>query len=336
MAPRPFLLLTIDVEEDMPQWRITDPITARNVTALPRLAQLCDSLGIRPTYLCTYPVVTEREPASIVTSLLSNGACEIGAHLHPWNTPPYRGIPGRAVDERSVPYYLSALGPDPFREKLRVLRDAIAGLTGTAPTSFRAGRFGIDGATLAVLPSLGFTVDTSVTPSVAFAEDGGPDFRGAPDHPYHPSRDDVRKPGDLDVLEIPVSISLTRRLPARLRALYFGLPQQTRVRGLLSRDYLRLIDHTWLYPARHDVREMTKAAHVLRDRGAPCLNVFLHSSELMAGLSNDVRTEAQVDRVLARMRGLLKFCLRELDAVPATLEEAGRALRLPTNGAVRA
>ena len=55
----PLLAFTIDVEEDMPDWGITDPITVSNVQALPRLAELCARHGVRPTYLCTYPVATQ-------------------------------------------------------------------------------------------------------------------------------------------------------------------------------------------------------------------------------------------------------------------------------------
>ena len=91
---RPLLLFTIDVEEDMPGWKITDPISTSNVEALPRLADLCSSLGVKPTYLCTYPVVTQPESTRIIRRLNAKGGCEIGTHMHPWNTPPYLGVPG--------------------------------------------------------------------------------------------------------------------------------------------------------------------------------------------------------------------------------------------------
>src|SRR5262245_24988092 len=98
MPPR--LLFTIDVEEDMPGWEITDPISVSNVAALPRLAELCRALGVQPTYLVTYPVAATPESAAILRLLHARGDCEIGTHLHPWNTPPYLGVPGREGDER--------------------------------------------------------------------------------------------------------------------------------------------------------------------------------------------------------------------------------------------
>lgn len=324
---RPFLLLTIDVEEDMPDWKITEPITTSNARALPALQELCDGLGVKPTYLCDYPIVTQDESAAIVRELASTRRCEVGSHLHPWNTPPYLGVPGLDGDERREAYFLYRLGPDRFAKKLAVLTDAIADLTGRAPVSFRAGRYGIDAATLGVLPAQGYTTDSSVTPLVHHTEDGGPDFRRAPLVPYFPHSRDVCARGDLPIVEIPVSVTLTRQVPSIVRAMFVHLPVRTRIRGLLSRDFLGLVDFAWLYPARFDMELMTRAAKTLCASGVPFLNVFLHSSELVPGASSLVRTRADAEGCFARLRDILAFCLDELEAIPLTLEEGGREAR---------
>lgn len=323
----PRLLFTIDVEEDMPGWEITDPITVQNATALPQLADACAEIGVRPTYLCTYPVVTDPVSSQILRSLSARGDCEIGTHLHPWNTPPFNGIPGRDVDERTVPYYQYELGPERFRLKLEVLHAAITELTGTAPVSFRAGRFGIDAATLAVLPELGYQVDSSVTPLEEHLDDDGPDFRSAPQAPYRPSRHDISRRGDLPIVEVPVSVALTHRLPRMFTQAFVHIPKTMHVRGLLSRDYLRLVDFAWLYPARFDLDLMVRAATTLHGEGNPILNVFIHSSELIPGASGRVRTQGDVDEFVARARSILRFCIEEFGALPMTLGEAGRELR---------
>ncbi len=324
---RPKLLFTIDVEEDMPGWEITDPITVQNVSALPMLADMCAELGVRPTYLCTYPVITEPMSAKVIHALHQRGDCEIGTHLHPWNTPPYKGLPGRDIDERQVPYYQYELGPQLFRAKLDVLHQAITELCGTEPVSFRAGRFGIDAATLAILPSLGYQVDSSVTPLEEHLDDDGPDFRSAPQAPYRPSAGDVSRPGDLPIVEIPVSVALTHRLPRLFTKAFVHLPKATHLRGLLSRDYLRIVDFAWLYPARFDLELMRKAAATLRGDKNPIFNVFIHSSELIPGASGRIRTEADVAGILQRTRAILRTCIEEYGAVPRTLGEAGRELR---------
>ena len=137
--------------------------------------------------------------------------------------------------------------------------------------------------------SLGYEVDTSVTPLSEQLEDRGPDFRSAPQHPYRPARDDVARRGDLPIVEIPVSVALTRRVPRLVQSAYVRLPRRARLRGLLSRDFLGWIDFAWLYPARFDLELMRGAARTLVEDGASVLNVFLHSSELVDGLSGRVR-----------------------------------------------
>ena len=324
---RPRLLFTVDVEEDMPGWEITDPITVHNVAALPRLAEVCSELGVLPTYLCTYPTVTTKESAAILRLLHRRGDCEIGTHLHPWNTPPFNGVPGRVGDERKQLYYQYELGPARFRAKLKVLHDAVGDISGDSPVSFRAGRFGIDAATLRELIPLGYETDSSVTPLEEHLQDDGPDFRMAPQHPYRPSLDDITKPGDLPIVEIPVSVGLTRHVPTFLQKAFVHLPKVTRMRGLLSRDYLNVIDFAWLYPPRFDVELMKKAARALMDGKSPVFNVFVHSSELVSGASGRVRTPADVEACFAGIRAILGYCIEEFDAVPCTLSGAARDLR---------
>lgn len=323
----PKLLFTIDVEEDMPQWQVQDPITVRNAQMLPKLAEICRKAGVKPTYLCSYPMVTQRESASILKKLHREGGCEVGMHLHPWNSPPFLGVPGKNFDERATPYYQSDLDEDRLRQKLKTLHDAIGELSGAAPKSFRAGRFGMSNAAMRVLIQLGYEVDTSVTPLVHHYEDGGPDYRRAPMVPYLPSAHDFRKRGDLPIVEIPVSISLTRPLSARVQRAYARIPQKTRIRGLLSRDYLHIVDFAWLYPARFDESLLKRCADALVKAENPVLNVFLHSSELMAGQSSYIDTEADAAECLRRIRVLLEYCIQEFGAKPATLTEAARALR---------
>ena len=322
----PLLLLSIDVEEDMPDWRILDPVQVTNVQALPRLAGMCRELGVRPTYLCNHPVATDPEARATIASLAAEGGCEVGTHIHAWNTPPYLGVTGRDGDERAHTYYQFELDESACRAKLERVHAAVTELAGEAPTSFRAGRFGIDATSMRALVDLGYRVDTSITPLVDHSPDGGPDFRHAPRFPYRPDAADVARPGGLPIVEIPVSIATTRKLPGALQRAYVRLPRVTRLRGLLSADYLGLVDFAWLYPVRFELELMQRAADVLVAQGSPVLNVFLHSSELAPGVSGRIRTPEDVDACLGRLRALLAHCIERHGARPATLREAGDEL----------
>jgi hypothetical protein len=322
----PLLLLSIDVEEDMPGWRIVQPTRVTNLAALPRLAEACARLGVRPTYLCNYPVVSDPEGAALLHSLAARGGCELGTHIHAWNTPPYGSVKGRAGDERTHTYYQYELEPADIRAKLDCVHAAVARVAGRPPVSFRAGRFGIDRVSLALLVDLGYEVDSSITPLVDHSQDGGPDFRRAPRFPYRPSATDPSVPGELPLVEIPVSIATTRRLPFAVQRAYVRIPPATRLRGFLSSDWLGLVDFAWLYPVRFDLDAMRRVADVLVAQKSPVLNVFLHSSELAPGVSGRVRTEEDVEQVFERLDALLAYCLERHGAVPATLAEAGERL----------
>ena len=327
LSTAPLVLLTIDVEEDMPGWRITDPVSVENVKGLAAVAEVCRDVGVRPTFLCTYPVVTTPSSAELLRELLAHGDCEIGSHLHAWNTPPYHGLPGRDIDERTIAYYQFELEREVLSAKLDTLHTAVTELIGSEPVSFRSGRFGLDGRSLEELTRLRYLVDSSITPLVDHSsEGGGPDFRGAPQLPYHPSVTNVCRRGSSSILEVPVSIGLTRTLPGPLRRAYARIPASTRVRGLLSRDYLRVLDFAWLYPARFDVQLMRGAASALVRQGAPVLNIFCHSSEFSPDASAYVETQTDVDDCLARLRGILEYCVGELSGVPATLGESAGPL----------
>jgi hypothetical protein len=42
-----------------------------------------------------------------------------------------------------------------------------------------------------------------------------------------------------------------------------------------------VVDFAWLYPVRFDLELMQKTARILVEGGAPVLNVFVHSNELV-------------------------------------------------------
>ena len=87
--PKVILVITIDVEED--NWSISrSNLTVENVREINRLQVLFDRYGVKPTYLLSYQVTSCDWAVNILAKILAEGKCEIGAHLHPWNTPPLK------------------------------------------------------------------------------------------------------------------------------------------------------------------------------------------------------------------------------------------------------
>ena len=174
-----YLTIGIDTESDN-QW-VTDARlhpTYENIYALPRLDDLFRKCGVRPTYLVTYPVVTETRSATTIRQLADSGDCEIGAHHHVWETPPCD-----REEAEGLPYALQ-IPIDRFERQLANLTQAIDRATGTAPVSYRSGRYGFDAAHTAVLERAGYRIDTSVHPLLYETHKGGPDFVDAPLTPY--------------------------------------------------------------------------------------------------------------------------------------------------------
>lgn len=200
-------VLTIDVEIDAgKKWKTSNPASYEGVSAgVGRLQTLCDRYGVKPVYLISPAVMVDASSVDVLRALDSN-RCELGAHLHgeyigPQATHAGTDFSGCDPGEMQCQY-------EPALEfaKLERLTQRFAELFGRQPRSFRAGRFGARGWTIACLQQLGYTHDSSVTPYRNWHDIA--DFsRPASLVPYHPSTDDICQRGDSTVIEVPVSIT---------------------------------------------------------------------------------------------------------------------------------
>ena len=154
-----------------------------------------------------------RRSIDVLRTLLAGGDCEIGAHHHAWETPPCS-----PEDVVRHPYALS-LPLDQFDAQLASLTLAIEEAVGRRPVSYRSGRFGFSAAHVSSLERQGYLVESSVTPLFYEAHKHGPDFVGAPLAPYYLSYDSATRPGTSQLLELPISAALNRRVPGVPRAL---------------------------------------------------------------------------------------------------------------------
>jgi hypothetical protein len=311
----PAVLVGVDTEAD-DQWSREGRarLSVGNAERLPALQALFESFGVRPSYLVTHEMATREPAASILRDLARSGRCEVGAHLHPWSSPPYR-------PQDLIGTYPSQLPDDLLARQLRELTDAIEAHLGVRPRSYRAGRHGFDERSLALLCDLGYAVDTSVDPLFNERRKGGPSFAGAPRSPYHPRYDDVRRPGACPILEVPVSAATLPALPKPLERAYVSLPP-IRWRSALRRLGLRPV---WLRPSYTSLPDILAFAGRLRETGAPCFNMLFHSSELMPGGSPYNADEAAVQGFRDRLRRVLEHLTGPLGGVGRTYTEFAAA-----------
>lgn len=319
MSGKPLFMVGVDTEAD-DQWTLEGRkrLSVDNARALPRLQTLCDAYGVRPSYLVTHEMATREPSRSILRDLSATGRCEIGAHLHPWSSPPYRAedLAGR---------YPSQLDDSQLEAQLKELTAAIETSIGVRPVSYRAGRHGFDSRSLRILERLEYRVDTSVDPLFNETRKGGPSFAGAPVAPYWPDHADVRAKGASRVLEIPVSSATTPALPKALERRFASLPAIP-WRGYLKRLGLRAV---WLRPSYSTVEDARALASALVARGVPTLNMLFHSSELVPLGSPYNRTDADVDRFFERLERVFEHIMKRLGAQGVTYRECAETLQVP-------
>ena len=117
----PELLIVVDTEEEFDWTRpfSRESIATRSIPAQARAHEFYDRFGIVPTYVVDFPVATDPEAVRFLRGLRDAGKAEIGAHLHPWVTPPHV----EQVNIRNS--YHCNLPPELERAKIAALTEAI-------------------------------------------------------------------------------------------------------------------------------------------------------------------------------------------------------------------
>ena len=326
---RPLLVITVDTEAD-DAWGTPDRIALRNLAAVPRFQALCENYSAVPTYLVTYECAVRDESVRVLRPLVSRGLCEIGHHLHVWTTPPFSREDPQGVDVEWIQAYQSELPDSLFVEKADCLHDAILGSFGVAPTSHRAGRWGVDQRTIEWLVRRGYAVDTSVTPLISWRyakgrRSGGPSFARYPRRPHLWAVRNELTHGESSIVEIPVSVSWRGNVAIELydRCLDAEWTGARLARRALKRLLApRLVRPNPDYPLRFFSDALEQSIR----EGAPIINVMLHSSELAYGCSPSTATRKGVASVWSRLELVLRRA-RELGLESATLTSAALRLR---------
>ena len=309
-----YLLVGIDTEGDN-QWDRAARANQsfENIYALPALHALFARHGIRPTYVVTYPVARDSRSAEILCGLLEGADCEIGAHHHAWETPPF------SPEDVTRHPYASTLPRRQFEAQLESLTTAITRAVGRRPLSYRSGRFGFSADHVAALERAGYLVESSVAPLFFETHKGGPEFVEAPLRPYFLAYDSAVMPGSSNVLEVPVSAALNRRLPKWLQHAYARVPRPYTTKRALRA--LGLVRMRWLRPSYSSLEDMCALARDIAGQEVPVLNLLFHSSEAIVGGSPYNRTPAELEAFRDRLERFLSYVGKELGAKPLTFAE---------------
>lgn len=306
---RPTLFVVVDTEEEF-DW--SAPFSRGNtcVTAMRhigRTQEIFDRFKVVPTYVVSYPVAQQPAGSEPLRELADSGRATIGAHLHPWVTPPFLETVSNAHS------YACNLEPSLESAKLTTLVEAVTQAFGRTPTIYKAGRYGLGERSLPGLIDRGITVDLSVMPHVSFVASTGPDFSAFDARPLWLAH------GRL--LEIPCTAGLIGAAGPALGALLHRLASMrpwvsVRAPGILARA--RIANRIVLSPEGNTVGEMTRLTRALLARGIRTFTMTFHSPSVVAGHTPYVRTRTDLQLFLRKIERYCEFFFGELGGVTST------------------
>jgi hypothetical protein len=327
----PIITVIIDTEAEF-NWSgpfSRDLMGVENIRRLESAQQLFERFGIKPAYLVDYAVSSQREGYEPMRELLADGRSEIGAHLQPWETPPFEE---ETTESNS---FLGNLAVDLQRRKLMRLTQMVEETFGTRPRVYKAGRYGVGPATADLLAELGYLIDLSVLPGTDLRDRHGPDFRHCPIRPYWFGRG-----GDL--LEIPMTVGIAGVLAPIASSSYPYLASRglrwLHLPGVMAR--LGLLERIALTPEGVNFAEMRRLTEALMRRGHRSFTLSYHSPSLMPGSTPYVRDAKELEAFMARIRAYLDFFFGELGGIAMTPMElrglAASSKRVSTSQSARA
>jgi hypothetical protein len=311
-AARPKLFVIVDTEEEF-DW--SAPFARENVsvTAIPeavRLQRTVEPFGLKPTYVVDYPVAATTASAQVLAGFAHEDRCRIGAHLHPWVTPPF--------DEPLTPRMSFGinLGSRIEHAKIARLTETIVSNMGVRPRVYKAGRYGFGESTATILESLGYDVDASVIPHMDFSQEDGPDFSGF--NPKPATFGEGRR-----LLELPCTVGFTgaaRKMGESLhRAASASWLQPVRAVGILART--GTLNKVMLSPEGNTLDEMKALTRSLHQDGLRSFALTFHSPSLKPGCTRYVRSTAELDAFLSTIDRFCSFFFGELGGEPTTADD---------------
>ncbi len=309
---RPRLLSVVDTEEefDWSQPFSREATTVRHIERIGWLQEVFDEFRAIPAYVVGYPIASQKAAYLPLRTFIEEQRACLGAHLHPWVTPPY------SEELSKWNSYGGNLSEELERAKLSNLTGRIEQSFGSRPRVFKAGRYGVGPNTLRILSNLGYTVDLSPAPPLDCSGDGGPNFSKMSCAPF---QDD--KTG---LLVIPGTGSFSGWWPGDQAAAHGWATTswRNRVRANMFLSRSGAVHRLWLSPESFSATTMIRYTGSLVKRGVRSFVVSLHSPVVMAGATPFARNEGEVTELLGRLREYLRFFFGELQGEAWTPQAA--------------
>lgn len=301
-----YFIITIDTEGDnLWAWKDGDEITTKNTYFLNRFQNLCSQYNFKPVWLSNWEMLQNDDYVSFVKEQLAQNACELGMHLHAWNTPPIIKLP---KSSNSGAPYLIEYPAEVMEKKIKAITELILQRFGITPVSHRAGRWAMNDMYFRLLWKYGYKIDCSYTPGISWKNSRGqtPGFGGS-DY-----RNIVCEPQEIhNLLEIPVTVKRTHRI---------FLPEKRTIENTLAMVYHTLKGgNVWLRPNGNNLKEMLWLIDTNMESDSDYLMFMIHSSELMPGGSPTFPDQKSIELLYDHLEKIFDYISEKY--IGCTLEE---------------
>lgn len=281
MKNKKYFIITIDTEADN-QWDSNHECSTENAKYLPRFQELAEKYGYKPVWLTTYEMANDNFFVKYFRKKQDAGLCEIGMHLHAWNTPPKFNLVSK-TNERS---YLIEYPIDIMEKKINIMDTLLTNKFGIKPISHRAGRWAMNDDYFKLLKKYDYKIDCSVTPHInwknSLGETGisGSNYKKFNEQSYMI---------DNSLLEVPMTIRNSHT---------FQIERINSIKRLFREIQLFLLGRNqWIRP---DSDFSLKGIFNVIDKcnkNNDYIMFMIHSSELMPCGSPNFKTQEDIDKL---------------------------------------
>lgn len=295
-----YFIITVDTEGDnLWNWSPGNVITTENGKYVDRFQNLCDEFGFKPVYLTNYEMANDNRFINKLKNWETEKRCEIGIHLHAWNTPPI--VNCSLSGKYSGQSYLVEYPEHIMRDKFQKLFDLLCDKIGHNPVSHRAGRWAMDERYFEILKDFGITTDCSFTPGVNWESSkgitgGGSNYTNVPVQPHFIN----------GILEVPMSIRTCRA--------WGSGTFKHKVKSYIKKHPV------WLRSSMHSIYEVKKVLKKLEtEKSTDYAEFMIHSSELMPGGSPYFKTNEEINSLYNALEAIFKYASKNFSGL--TLKE---------------
>ncbi len=297
-------IITIDTESDN-QWDTNSKLTTANSRFIPRFQKLCEKYGFKPVYLTDYTMAHDDFFIKFARDCLNRGTCEIGMHLHAWDTPPFNDYDNK----HGAKPYLIEYSDEIMYEKLSNITDLLETIFQRKMVSHRAGRWATNTKYFEMLGKLGYKIDCSVTPGVDWSKNKGA-ILGGTDYSNHPSNHYFIQE-NYNVLEVPVTIRKLFFLPIDIHNGKYEFMKSI-VRKFIGKN-------VWFRPSQNSEGDFQGLLNKVESENCNYIEFMMHSSELMPGGSPYFINEEEIENLYKNLEKLFIDISKKYEG--ATLEE---------------